>query len=325
MYHNTRLTALVLALLVFGTSALAASLPPPAGYSRTQLIFEDRFLSTSLNTTHWNPWMGDDTYGRWGDQGNLPSPYSSITNCPGDSCSGEYELDYADPYPYGFSTNTAGRHLVGGNGNLALIATPSSAAGYLGYSWASATISSYGHVYLPATGGYVQWHAKMPDSRYGAWAALWMLSARGAEIDMQESGFPCCNGAPVNNVLAMNWHGGGSQKLVNAGVDLSASYHTYGLEYRPGRSIKMYLDGRLMMTYAESLPTNAKYEILIDQAIAGPAASGWHTVADPTNHPGPFEFDVDDVQIYSLRLAALITPARFCIPPLVRQSHRAFP
>jgi hypothetical protein len=52
------------------------------------------------------------------------------------------------------------------------------------------------------------------------------------------------------------------------------------------------------------VPTNAAYQVLIDMEIAGPLASGWHTVADPVNHPGPFELDVDNVQIYSLPSAS---------------------
>jgi hypothetical protein len=181
------------------------------------------------------------------------------------------------------------------------IANPSTYFSHLGYSWASAAITSYGHAYLPATGGYVQWHARMPNSLYGAWAGLWMLSANGAEMDIQESGYPW-GSAPVNNVLVSHWQGsGGSQIIQNTGVDLSADYHTYGVEYRPGQSWKVYLDGNLMATWTSGVPTNAAYQVLIDMEIAGPLASGWHTVADPANHPGPFELDVDNVQIYSLQ------------------------
>jgi hypothetical protein len=192
---------------------------------------------------------------------------------------------------------------------LAEIANPNNHFSNLGYSWASSAITSYGHAYLPATGGYVQWHAKMPDSRYGAWAGLWLLSSGGAEMDIQESGYPS-GSAPVNNVLASHWQGsGGSQIIQDAGVDLSASYHTYGVEYRPGQSWKLYLDGKLMATWTSGVPTNAAYQVLIDNEIAGPSANGWHTVADPANHPGPFELDVDGVQIYSLAIAPISPPS----------------
>lgn len=53
------------------------------------------------------------------------------------------------------------------------------------------------------------------------------------------------------------------------------------------------------------------YQILIDLDIPSPKANGWHTLADPVNHPGPFEHDVGDVQIYSLAILRVVVP-RVC-------------
>lgn len=281
-----------------GSPPPSGTLTPPAGFTTAQLIFEDRFTTSSLDTTKWNPWLGDDIYGRWGDRGALPSPYSGM-NC-NSTCSDSFQIQYYDPYPYGFSQNTTGTHLAAGTAGLRQIAQPSSYFTSKGYKWASSAISSYGKAYLPAAGGYVQLRAKMPDSRYGAWAGLWLLSANGAELDIQESGY-IRGSAPVNNVFAAHWQGnGGSQIIQDAGVDLSAGYHVYGVEYRPGQSWKIYLDGKLMATWTSGVPTNAAYQVLIDVEVAGPNAAGWHTVADAVNHPGPFELDVKDVQIYKL-------------------------
>lgn len=274
------------------------AMAPPAGYTTSQRVFEDTFSTSSLDLTKWNPWLGDDRYGRWSDQGLLSSPYSGM-NC-NSTCSATYQIMYYDPYPYGGSQNTTGAHMAAGSAGLRQIATPSSYFGSKGYRWASAAISSYGKAYLPAAGGYVQWRAKMPDSRYGAWAGLWLLSANGAEMDIQESGY-VKGSAPVNNVLASHWQGtGGSQIIQDTGADLSAGYHTYGIEYRPGQAWKVYLDGRLMATWTSGVPTNAAYQVLIDLEIAGPNAAGWHTVSDAASHPGPFELDVSEVQIYKL-------------------------
>src|SRR5579885_1518149 len=135
-------------------------LAPPSGFSTSDLIFDDEFTEASLNTAYWHPWLGDASYGRWSDQSSLPSPYSGMNET-----GSTFQVMYNDPYPYGGGTNTTGNHLVGGNGTLSIIADPSSYFGGLGYSWASSAVSSYGLVSLPATGGYVQWEAKMPDSR----------------------------------------------------------------------------------------------------------------------------------------------------------------
>src|SRR6202035_3396587 len=107
-----------------------------------------------------------------------------------------------------------------------------------------------------ATGGYVQFHAKLPDSRYGAWGGFWFLpqGSAGYEIDLQESG-TCsnCDGSSLaNSSLAEHIWNGSNQIVQDTGIDLSAAYHTYGIEYRPGVSIKMYLDGVLKNTWTSN-------------------------------------------------------------------------
>lgn len=271
-------------------------LTPPLGYTWADLIFDEQFVNGTLDPARWNPWLGDDTFGRWSNQGQLPTPYSGPNTSPTPP-----QVNYCDPYPYGTPTAIGASHMTGGAGlgRLALIASPDSNFTAQGYSWASAAVSSYGKVYLPATGGYVQIAAKMPNSLYGAWAGLWLLSATAPELDIMESGYVLA-GVGANRTFAANWHGGGPQAIMNAGLDLSAAYHTYGVEYRPGTSWKVYLDGTLMTTWTNSVPTGAQYQLVIDLEVAGPVAAGWHTVCDPTNHPGPFELDVSDVQIYGL-------------------------
>jgi len=292
--------------IVLAFDASAASQQPPAGYTASQLLFNEQFTSPSLDTSKWNPWMGDDQYGRWSNKGQLPSPYSAL-NCGNAQCSDAFSIPYYDPYPYGHNVKIDTPHLVGGNGNLAIIARPSDKYSGQGYKWATAAISSYGKMYVPAAGGYVQIHAKMPDMRYGAWPSLWLLSKGGPEIDMQEGGYT--KGTNVNRNIAINFHGSGSsQQVIDTGVDLTADYHNYGLEYNPGKWLKFYLDGKLLGTYTQSIPTNAPYQIIIDMEFANQYTNGWHTVADIANHPGPFQLDVDNVQIYSLSTGGTTPP-----------------
>jgi len=283
------------------------ALSPPVGYSTSQLIFEDEFDAATLDTSKWNPWMGEDVYGRWGNRGTLPSPYSGEN-------AGGYPVQYNDPYPYGYSVNTTGDHLTGGDGTLELIATPSDYFSDLGYSWASSAISSYDKAYLPAEGGYLQITAKMPDSRYGMWAGLWLMptaGSDGSEFDLQESGTYGTTGSDTaNRMLSSNWWGNGAdQQHADTGVDLSADYHTYGVEYRPGESWKVYLDGELMFTWTEGVSQNAAYEVIIELLVAGDDTAGWHTVADPENNPGPFVLSIDAVQIYSLADSPVTIPS----------------
>jgi hypothetical protein len=97
-------------------ASAGTSLSPPSGYASNQMIFEDQFTSSTLDTKKWNPWLGDDLYSRWGDQGQLPSPYSG-TNCDS-TCSNSFQIMFYDPFPYGYGTNITGNHLVGVNGYL---------------------------------------------------------------------------------------------------------------------------------------------------------------------------------------------------------------
>ena len=81
---------LALALLGIGIWAyqsLSASgggggMPAPAGYTTQQMIFDDQFSGTSLDTAKWNTYLGAQGI-VWNDRGRLPSPYSgpnTVTN-----------------------------------------------------------------------------------------------------------------------------------------------------------------------------------------------------------------------------------------------------
>ena len=51
------LVAVLLIVLGTVTSGGASGMAPPAGYSGGQLIFDDQFSGTSLNSAHWNTFM----------------------------------------------------------------------------------------------------------------------------------------------------------------------------------------------------------------------------------------------------------------------------
>jgi Ni,Fe-hydrogenase III small subunit len=264
---------------------------PPPGYTASQLVGQDKFTTASLDSSKWNPWLGQNG-ARWAGGGiPLPAPFSSETLAVS-----PYNAEYYDPYPYASATSTTGQHLTGGSG-LNITASPSthfSAKSGI-YKWASATISSTGHksMILPATGGYVQITAKIPDSSHGAWPFFWFLgegSNRTQNVDW-EFGYS----KSPNSAMAL----GINDKTVAtpiASVDLSQGYHTYGTKYVPGKSYTFYLDNKQVAT-APTTNTGA-FELTIGLQMATSKASGWHTVADPVNHRGPYVLAIKDVQVY---------------------------
>lgn len=273
------------------SSTSPSTVTPPPGYSAAQLVGEDKFTTSSLDASKWNPWLGQNG-ARWaGGSLPLPAPFSSETLAVS-----PYNAEYYDPYPYASATNTTGQHLTGGSG-LKITASPSSYFSSTSsiYKWASATISSTGHksMILPETGGYVQITAKIPDSSHGAWPFFWFLgegSNRTQNVDW-EFGYS----KSPNSTMAL----GINDKTVAspiASVDLSKDYHTYGTKYVPGKSFTFYLDNKQVAT-APTTNTGA-FELTIGLQMATSKASGWHTVADPVNHPGPYVLAVKDVQVY---------------------------
>jgi hypothetical protein len=252
-------------------------------------------------------------------------------------------MSYLDPYPYcqanspvGWTLDTwsglsntspgdldSGLHLRGGSNVLQIscCATTSSTFFNLGWSTVSSTISTKtgGPMILPATGGFVQVRAKIADSRYGSWNAIWMmpdtLDGDALEIDLLEAGYT--QGFQPNQCIASNFHSssvtlsglfphqvaasaGLTQVLSETpGVDLTADYHLYGVELIPGVSIKIYFDNVLLGTWTQSIPTTTRYTVFLTGGFSGPLNSGWRTVYDPA-HPGPFEAYFSDVQVYAL-------------------------
>jgi hypothetical protein len=118
----------------------------------------------------------------------------------------------------------------------------------------------------------------------------------GPEIDLDESGYIGCGASAVNRCMATHMQSpGNAQHLVDTGVDLSAGYHIYGMEYKPGQSVTMYLDGRKISQDTTNIPTGA-YEIIITNTIAENAL-GWHTLTNNST-PQPLNLKVAEVQVW---------------------------
>jgi hypothetical protein len=243
------------------------ALAPPPGYTANLLIFEDRFSGPSLDSSKWIPQIADQN-GIF--RQSVPAPYSA-TNAGG------YNAEFYDP-----------AHVLTGPSGLSLIATRDST--FPGYSWRSACVSTHGLFYLQS--GYLQFRARFPDSSSGMWASV-HLEEGGASLGVAISGF--LGSGNVNQVVSMA--NGNSQFHVNTGKNLSAGYHVYGIEYRPGVSVKTYVDGVLTATFTNNIPTGA-YEVVINLQVAQNAET-WHTVTSAAT-PLTNEFNISEIQAYQL-------------------------
>ena len=155
--------------------ASEGGLPAPAGYTTQQMIFDDQFSGTTLDTTKWNTYLGAQGI-VWNDNGSLPAPYSG----PNAPISDEAAM---------FAPSQ-----VGVDNGLTLTATPNTNQ-YAGtYPWLSGAVTTEGKFSLPTSGWYVQVKAKMPDQSQGMWPAIWFLpgvsGTASNEVDGYEGGGP---------------------------------------------------------------------------------------------------------------------------------------
>ena len=273
----------------------------PAGYTAQQMIFDDQFSGTSLDTTKWNTYLGAQGI-VWNNRGHLPSPYSGPNNAP-------------------FTNEAAmfGPSQVSVNDGLTLTAQRNTNA-YAGtYPWISGAITTEGKFSLPTTGWYVQAKIKVPDMTQGMWPSMWFLPAvRGPfnEIDFVQGGFTE-GGGPVNqSPLGTAYFPTGQSNPVGVtvpdlGFDATARYHIYGVQWTPGVGIKGFVDGKLVWTVTQAQVPGGivaePYEIILDLQVA--TACGL-TLATRSRQPlrpaAPWRSP--EVQAYSTRSAALPGP-----------------
>ena len=258
----------------------------PAGYTSHQLIFDDQFSGTRLDTSKWTTLMGAQGI-VWNNQGTLPAGYTGQNSGAGQN--GAAVLNASQLSVDNGLTITAQQNTTGvQEGN---------------YPWISGVVNTMGKFSLPSTGWYVQAKMKLPDMTAGMWPSLWFMppsSGPSNEIDGFEGGFENSGLGPQNQLIHYDYFSpaGEIQHLANVGVDMSAGYHTYGIEYIPNVSIKYYFDGVLEAT-TSGVPIPAEsYEIMIDLMVSLASLSGSHTVPTLGSYPLT-TMDVAEVQAYA--------------------------
>jgi Glycosyl hydrolases family 16 len=255
---------------------------PPPGFSTK--IFDDQFTGTTLDTSKWVTFLGAEGI-RWDDKGLLPSPYSG-PNTPGN----------ANMAMFGPSQVTV-------NNGLSLTAQRNTNKFSTTFPWISGVVTTEGKLSMPTDSSwYVQVKAKMPDTSQGMFPAIWFQPGVSGtavnELDGYEGGFAA---SQPNFTMHSDFFAdqGQQQSAYNVGTDLTTAYHVYGIQFIPGQSITVFLDGRQVWQVLASSGITIKaepYEILINLQVAADQDSSWHTI---TNANTPTStMSVAEVQAY---------------------------
>ena len=285
---------------LLANSPVTGGMPPPAGYTAQQLIFDDRFSGTDLEPTNWNTYLGAQG-NVWNNDGNFASPYSGPNSPANNGPATDAEM-YA---PNQINVNegltlTAVRNTSGPTAQYA-----DASSGFA--TWVSGAVTS--KFSLPTTGWYVQARIKMPDMTQGLWPGMWFLPSGSGpfnEIDSVQGGFTPCGGAtenycPLDTGYFDTAGNDIDEAIPNVGFDATAGYHTYGVQWAPSVGINEYVDGNLIWSVSQSQVPGGivaqAYEIILDLQVAANADAGWHTVTTATSPGG--SMDVAEVQAYS--------------------------
>jgi beta-glucanase (GH16 family) len=264
------------------------ALSTPAGYSSGDLVFQEDFNNTTLGSTWHNYITSNAARG---------APWAS-NGSGGSGVGAQFDADYFMPSQVTTSNGTL---------NLTAIKQPVTGVNQSGanqtFPITSGAVSSYGN--FEFTGGYLQISMKAPAGD-GAWPGLWLLPGKGAgnsgdnfEVDIQEGGYT--GRGPANQAFSANLHtpNGTFNKVIDTGVDLTADFHTYAINWVPGKSITWYLDGKQMaQVTSDQMPIPSQpMELILDNQVANSNTTGWHTVLNNST-PSKMVMQVDAIQLY---------------------------
>jgi beta-glucanase (GH16 family) len=262
--------------------AALALLRPAASHAQcTQLVWNDEFNQTSLDTTKWKVAIGD--------------------GCPTLCGWGNSELE-----------NYRAQNLAVTGGNLVIstkFETTTAPSGN-SYQYSSGKVQSKvsGKAMLQ-TFRYGRIEARMQlPSAGGVWPAFWMLADPSnwpttGEIDIMEAKHKnptSFTGTAIGNSGNGPYFVGRSYA---PGVDLSAGFHTYALEWSPD-VLRFYFDNTLYRTVTpQDVPggqfpfNDNNFYLMLNAAVGGPG-SGYTGYIQPTPADYPTQTLVDYVRVY---------------------------
>jgi beta-glucanase (GH16 family) len=154
--------------------------------------------------------------------------------------------------------------------------------------------STNGTVRWAGTYGYYEARMKFQAGQ-GVWPAFWLLPVNKQwppEIDVMEF-----LGNKPNEILqTLHWQANGqpqeSSVVIKRAQDYSNSWHTYGVDWEPGK-IDWYIDGKLTRSYVGPNIPDTPMEIIINLAIGGLLPGNANTTT-----PFPSQLQVDFVRVY---------------------------
>ena len=270
-----------------GSSASGGGMSAPAGYTAQQMIFDDQFSGTSLDTTKWNTFLGAQGI-VWNNIGSLPLPYSG-PNVPGDGtrqrCSGPSQVSVNN----GLTLTAPAQHQR--------LRRHLSVDQRRGHDRGKVQ-PARGRLVRPGEGqdarpvpGHVARHLVLAGGLGHRGQRTGRLRGRDDRDQPPE---------PTGSLRYFADQGLQLGSLWNIGADVTAGYHVYGVQFIPGQSITAYFDGRqVWQVHASSgvTITAEPYEIILSLQVATQQTSAWHTVT--TGATPPATMDVAEVQAYS--------------------------
>jgi beta-glucanase (GH16 family) len=247
---------------------------PSSVAARPQLIFHDEFDGSALDTKVWYRcynWA-DENVGCKTGPGELEWYQTANATVSGGllHLTARYQTVHHGKKTYRFTSG-----MVQSGGSPANGATP-----------------TFSYLY-----GYAEVRAKLPSGSVGMWPAFWLLPADNSwppEVDIMEwQGV-----TPAQDQVTLWWAlpNGDVSRAYNTGGNLSAAYHTYGLDWQASYA-DFYFDRRRVMHYTgPHVPQKAMF-ILINLAIGG-----WEKgQLDPPPSEFPTSYDVDYVRVWNKR------------------------
>ncbi len=240
--------------------------------STAHLTFDDEFNTLNL----WNGGSGTwDTDAAWDSPAD--NGYSLGSN-------GEQQWYINSNYAAtsAFKPWTVGSGVLNITGSVAPASVQPLINNYHYISGQLNTSKSYSQLY-----GYFEVSAKLPAGQ-GFWPAFWLLPENGSwppELDVMESlGNKTSTYYTTVHFAADNQSIG---QTINSGVDLSAGFHTYGVDWESD-FITWYLDGKQVFQAATPSDMHSPMYMLLNLALGG----YWPgNVDSTTNLSNPMQVD----------------------------------